>query len=176
MMACVDVDYRGGDAVAACVLFRAWGDEQEAGSRVRWIRGVEAYVPGQFYRRELPCLLAVLGEVADPLDLVVVDGYVWLGDQTHPGLGAHLYEALGRGVPVVGVAKTRFAGAALAVPVQRGESASRPLFVTATGLAVEEAAQAVRDMHGKHRIPTLLKQVDRLCRETPAVEVRVNAP
>jgi deoxyribonuclease V len=164
MMACVDVDYRDSEAAAACVLFRDWTDEHAAGQLVQAISGVAAYVPGEFYRRELPCLLAVLDRVTEPLDLVVVDGYVWLGDQTHPGLGAHLYEALERRVKVVGVAKTRFASARLAVPVVRGESATRPLFVTAAGMAVEEAAEAVRSMYGPHRIPTLLRQVDRLCR------------
>jgi deoxyribonuclease V len=165
MMACVDVDYRGEDAMAACVLFQTWTDETSAGEIVEHIRGVEAYVPGQFYRRELPCLLAVLRRVSEPLELVVVDGFVWLGDESQPGLGAHLYEALGRRIPVVGVAKTRFAGAQLAVEVVRGVGASRPLFVTAAGMDVEMAARSVQRMHGPYRIPTLLRQVDRLCRE-----------
>jgi deoxyribonuclease V len=170
MMACVDVDYRGDDAVAACVLFRAWTDEREAGQHVRRLRGVEAYVPGQFYRRELPCLLAVLGEVVAPLALVVVDGYVWLADETRPGLGAHLYEALCRRIPVVGVAKTRFASARASVAVLRGSTATRPLFVTAAGLEVEAAARAVESMHGPYRIPTLLRRVDQLCRGTSVPE------
>src|SRR4051812_26327014 len=97
--ACVDVDYRGDDAVAACVTFRDWADAAPAGQLVQAIRGVEPYVPGEFYKRELPCLLAVLGRVADPVELVVIDGYVWLADEARPGLGAHLYEALGRRVP-----------------------------------------------------------------------------
>jgi deoxyribonuclease V len=165
MMACVDVDYRGNDAVAACVLFRAWTDEASAGQHVVYIRGVADYVPGQFYRRELPCLLAVLQRVAEPLELVVVDGYVWLGNDDRPGLGAHLQVALGGRIPVVGVAKTRFTGARSAVELVRGESASRALFVTAAGMDVAEAARCVGLMHGPHRIPTLLRQADRLCRE-----------
>jgi deoxyribonuclease V len=166
--ACVDVDYRGDDAVAGCVLFRDWADAAPAGQLAHWVRGVQAYVPGEFYRRELPCLLAVLADVAEPLELVLVDGYVWLEDEARPGLGAHLYEALGRRVGVVGVAKTRFAAARLAVPVVRGHGATRPLFVTAAGMDVREAALAVRRMHGAHRLPTLLKAVDSLCRAAPA--------
>jgi deoxyribonuclease V len=166
MKACVDVDYRVDDAMAACVLFHDWTDDRCAGQHVERIRGVAEYVPGQFYRRELPCLLAVLGRVAEPLELVVVDGYVWLGEEDAPGLGAHLYEALGRRVGVVGVAKTRFAGARSAVEITRGESATRPLFVTAAGLDVAAAARAVQSMHGPYRVPTLLRQVDRLCRVT----------
>jgi deoxyribonuclease V len=162
--ACVDVDYRGDDAVAACVLFRNWADPAPAGQIVRLVRGVQAYVPGEFYRRELPCLLAVLAEVPEPVELVVIDGYVWLADEGRPGLGAHLFEALGCGVPVVGVAKTRFAGARLAVPLTRGEGVTRPLFITAAGMDVGEAALAVGRMHGPYRLPTLIKAVDTLCR------------
>ncbi len=165
MLACVDVDYRENEAAAACVLFRAWGDEAPAGQLVQHLAGIEPYVPGQFYRRELPCLLAVLGRVAEPLEVVVIDGYVWLGDETHPGLGAHLYEALGRRVPVVGVAKTRFHSARLAVPVVRGRDSTRPLFVTAAGLDAALAGEWVRSMHGDYRLPTLLKRVDQLCRQ-----------
>jgi deoxyribonuclease V len=162
--ACVDVDYRGDDAVAACVLFRDWQDDRPAGQVVRPLQGIEPYVPGEFYRRELPCLLAVLAEVGEPLDLVVIDGYVWLADEGRPGLGARLHEALGRRVPVVGVAKTRFAGARLAVPVVRGAGVKRPLFVTAAGMDVNEAARCVAGMHGAYRLPTLLRLADALCR------------
>jgi deoxyribonuclease V len=74
-----------------------------------------------------------------------------------------LHEALGGAVPVVGVAKTRFASAA-AVDVVRGDS-QKPLFVTAAGVDVEWAAEQVKRMHGPYRIPTLLKRVDQLCRQ-----------
>ncbi|PKN30756.1 MAG: endonuclease V, partial [Deltaproteobacteria bacterium HGW-Deltaproteobacteria-21] len=47
--------------------------------------------------------------------------------------------------------------------VFRGRSKS-PLYVTAAGMDPSEAAGHIRSMHGGHRIPTLLKQVDRLSR------------
>jgi deoxyribonuclease V len=50
--------------------------------------------------------LAVLGKVRKPLDQIIVDGFVSLGDK--PGLGMHLWEALGRRVAVIGVAKSHF--------------------------------------------------------------------
>jgi deoxyribonuclease V len=165
MLACVDVDYRGDDAAAACVLFEGWRDATAAGQVVEMVRGVAPYVPGQFYRRELPCLLAVLGKLPEVPEVVVIDGYVWLSGEDHPGLGAHLFEALGKRVPVVGVAKTCFQSARLAVPVLRGEASSKPLFVTVAGLDPGAAAAQVQAMHGPHRIPTLLKLVDQLCRQ-----------
>jgi deoxyribonuclease V len=161
MLACVDVDYRRAGAVAACVLFRAWADDRAIGERVDVIAEVASYQPGQFYRRELPCLLSVLEKVADPLETIVVDGYVWLADD-QPGLGAHLYEALGRRAAVIGVAKTRFAGAQ-AEAVLRGGS-RRPLYVSAAGLDRVTAAQCIEGMHGPYRVPTLLRRVDQLCR------------
>ena len=164
MLACLDVDYRPGLTVAACVLFRGWADAAEAAHVVERGPPAAPYEPGQFYRRELPHLLKVLAAVQEPLEAVVVDGYVWLGEQ-RPGLGAHLYEALGGRVPVIGVAKTAFHSSQLAVPVLRGQS-RRPLFVTAAGLDARVAAEHVRGMHGASRLPTLLQRVDRLCRES----------
>jgi deoxyribonuclease V len=64
-------------------------------------------------------------------------------------------------VPVIGVAKTEFSGASPAARVIRGRSA-RPLYVTAAGIAVPEAAQVVREMAGSFRIPDALKKLDKL--------------
>lgn len=165
MLACLDVDYRTDVTVAACVLFREWADATEAAHVLELGPPAEPYEPGQFFRRELPHLLKVLASVQEPLEVLLIDGYVWL-DAERPGLGAHLYEALGRRLPVIGVAKTAFHSSHLAVPVLRGQS-QRPLFVTAVGLDASTAAQYLQRMHGDSRLPTLLKRVDRLCREAP---------
>jgi deoxyribonuclease V len=165
MLAVLDVDYRDEAARAAGVLFDDWGDETPSREIVRQIEQVEPYVSGQFYKRELPCLLAVLREIDGSLEAVIIDGYVWLQDEQTPGLGGHLYEALGRKVPVIGVAKTRFASATLAREVRRGDS-EKPLHVTAAGMDVEEAARLVKMMHGPYRLPTMLKRVDQLCRNS----------
>lgn len=164
LKACVDVDYREGEALAACLTFQHWADSQPLRKITRRVAKIAEYEPGQFYKRELPCLLAVLRTLGTPLELVIVDGYVWLGDESRPGLGAHLYEALGRTVPVIGVAKTQFLSAALAVAVHRGETATKELFVTAAGMDVHTAAEHIRTMHGSYRVPSLLKMVDGLCR------------
>lgn len=164
MIACIDVGYGEEVARAACVTFEDWRDGKPAGEFVADIEDVEEYVPGQFYRRELPCSLAVLRQVPDP-DLIVIDGYVWLDESRRPGFGAYLYEALGKRVPIVGVAKTRFAGAEQAFEVFRGSS-ERALYVTAAGLDLATAAEYVRQMHGAYRIPTLLKRVDSLSRDS----------
>ncbi len=162
MIACVDVAYHGVEATAACVMFRSWSDGQAAFELVERIGEVDGYRPGEFYRRELPPILAVLRKTARPPEIVIVDGYVWL-EGGKPGLGAHLYEAMGGSTTVIGIAKSRFAGADLAIPILRGRS-KRPLYVTAAGMDAEDAARCILTMHGADRIPTLIKRADRLSR------------
>lgn len=163
MLTCVDVHYGPAGAVAACLVFADWGDAEPVREYRTNLSSVEPYVPGAFYRRELPCLVKVLALVREPVTSIVVDGYVWLAGEGRPGLGGHLFEAMGQTVPVIGVAKSRLRGAGAAVLVMRGRSRT-PLFVSAAGMDPEEAAAHIGGMHGAFRIPTLLKQVDQLSR------------
>jgi deoxyribonuclease V len=86
MIGCLDVAYWDRQAVAAGIAFRDWLDETVVAERAVSLQGVEPYQSGQFFIRELPCLLAVL-RVLPPLDVVLIDGYVWL-EKNRPGLGA----------------------------------------------------------------------------------------
>lgn len=166
MIACLDVDYRpDGTAVAACLLFAGWQCASAEASVVAHVTDVAPYKPGMFFERELPCLLKVLSKLEARPSLVIVDGYVHLDASGRLGLGGHLFEALHREVPIVGVAKTAFRGATSAVPVVRG-SGAKPLWVTAAGLDVAVAARHVAGMHGPHRMPTLLREVDQLARNS----------
>lgn len=122
---------------------------------------VEApYQSGAFYRRELPAVKAVI-PASGRLALVVVDGYADLDPDGRPGLGAYVQAELG--VPVIGVAKTRFMTATHAARVLRGRS-SRPLYVTAAGMPVADAASLVAEMAGQFRLPDAIKLADRLAR------------
>ena len=124
------------------------------------VSGVDPYRPGEFYRRELPPLRAVIPP-ADELALIVVDGYVDLDPDGRPGLGAHVQAEFG--VPVIGAAKTAFGTATHAARVLRGLS-SRPLYVTAAGMTITDAAILVTEMAGRFRLPDALKRVDQLAR------------
>lgn len=172
-IAFLDVHYKNAGARTACVLIGSWEAASPDSTYVQDIEAVEPYEPGRFYRRELPCLLSVLRLLPSSPETVVVDGYVWLSPGDRPGLGAHLYEALGRATPVVGIAKRAFAGVescADIVPVVRGAS-RKPLFVTAVGIEPDVAAQCVRRMAGKYRIPDIVRITDRLSRSrTPERE------
>lgn len=161
--ALVDVHYVGDAACAACVVANGWNDAQPVEEHTVRVEGVAPYVPGRFFERELPCILAVLPRVRRELRAVIVDGYVDLDDAGTPGLGGHLFAHLHGTCPVIGVAKTAYAESSFAAPVLRGTSV-RPLYVTAKGIARDEAARLVRSLHGEHRIPTLLERVDHLAR------------
>ena len=88
MIACVDVHYRERSATAAGVLFQAWSDNKPASEIVMKIGEVEPYVSGRFFRRELPCVLAVLRALDELPYAILIDGYVWHEAERRPGLGA----------------------------------------------------------------------------------------
>ena len=159
--AAVDVHYPpAGGARSALVLAADRRFAVIVDERVGWLPEVASYQPGRFYLRELSALRAVLAGV-EALEVVIVDGYVDLDPAGRPGLGAHLYAETG--TPVVGVAKTAFRSATHAAAVRRGNSA-RPLYVTAAGIALDEAAALVTGMAGAHRRPDALRRVDTLAR------------
>lgn len=161
---CLDVDYRASACAAAGLLFQRWTDEVAVTELTNVHPEPPAeYEPGQFYLRELPHLLRLLARLPAQPSLVLVDGFVFLEDE-RPGLGAHLYRALGERVPVIGVAKRPYRRATAAVPVLRGQS-QVPLWVSAVGTPLDQATAALASMHGDHRIPTLLRRVDRLARD-----------
>jgi deoxyribonuclease V len=132
------------------------------------------YRSGEFYLRELPSLRAVI-PAADDLALIMVDGYVDLDPSGRPGLGARVFAEFG--VPVIGVAKTAFRTATHAAKVIRGQS-SRPLYVTAAGMTVTDAARLVSEMAGQFRVPDALKRADRLARglELPGADPARQTP
>jgi deoxyribonuclease V len=163
MILLTDAHYRDDDTSrVAGLLVADWSDSAPTRELALEAGPVAPYEPGSFYKRELPCLLALLSTLDAPPDCVVVDGHAWV-QPGRPGLGAHLHAQTG--IPVVGVAKRAFIDGG-AIPVLRGESAS-PLYVTAAGCDPVAAAESVRGMAGPHRFPALLTWVDHLARGLP---------
>lgn len=163
MLCCLDVHYDDDEAVTAAVLFTDWLSAHPRQVVIGRLGGVQPYQPGQFYRRELPPLLDALEKLTEPPALLLIDGYVWL-DDSKPGLGAHLYQALGQTVPVVGLAKSEWPGLRRCLAVCRGNSGRR-LWLTAIGVELEEVAEEVVRMHGPFRLPTMVRLADTLCRK-----------
>jgi deoxyribonuclease V len=162
IIAAFDVHYlEDGRASGAAVLFSGYGDEEPSAVFTRFLPGAADYLPGEFYRRELPSILSLLAQIPETPAEMIIDGYVMLGER--PGLGQHLFDLFEGRIPVIGVAKSKFPGS-LGAEVLRGRSI-RPLYVTSAGLNRKEASEKIRMMHGPHRIPTLLKRADLAARE-----------
>jgi deoxyribonuclease V len=162
--AAVDVHYLStGGAPAAAVPAADAALAHVLAARTAVLPRALPYRPGQFHRRELPPLRAVLDDLSG-LGLLVADGYTDLDPGGRPGLGAHAHAEFG--IPVIGVAKSRFRTATHAVPVARG-SPVRPLFVTAAGMPRAGAADLVRRMTGRYRLPDALRRADTLARAGP---------
>ena len=164
MILAIDVQYVGDQGFISAVSFDDWDAMQPSNEYNTVLGEIADYEPGSFYKRELPCIVALLDEYSLSPDIIVVDGYVTLNEQETPGLGLHLYNAIGGRSQVIGVAKRSFLGVSDNTKIYRGTS-NNPLFVTSVGIDLEEAKCNILTMHGKNRIPILLKRVDRMCRD-----------
>jgi deoxyribonuclease V len=131
-----------------------------AGDRTAVVPDVAPRQPGQSCLRELPPLHAVLDGLPG-LSLLVTGGYAGLDPDGLPGLGARAREQ--SGVPVTGVARTPFRTATHAIAVRRGTSA-RPLYLTAAGIPRADAADLVRHMADRHRLPGAPRRAGTLAR------------
>ena len=142
-----------------------WENDVPAKAIEATLDGVPDYVPGQFYKRELPCVMAVIDQVRNyKIDYIILDSHVQLG-QGKKGLGEYVYETLDQKYPIIGVAKSSFQGNEERVrEVRRGKS-ENPLYVSAVGCDLGKAAESILNMHGEYRMPTMSKEVDRLGRE-----------
>ncbi|WP_428303739.1 endonuclease V [Lacipirellula sp.] len=155
----LDVCYSGETAHVAGLTFACWEDAEPIRILESTLHTPAEYLPGEFYRRELPCLLALIESFELSPEIIVVDGFVYLDGHDRPGLGKRLFDALGGRTAVIGVAKSPFHAISPACEVFRGRS-SRPLYVTSAGIPLDAAKIHVARMHGAHRMPTLLKRID----------------
>lgn len=162
-IACFDVYYHQDWARACCIIFKIKPQEKIISQYIERIRPIHAYIPGEFYKRELPCLLRVYDRVREDIDLAVIDGFVFV-EGAKKGLGGHLYKALDEKIPVIGVAKTFYQGCRNYIKLYRGKS-QRPLFISSIGLDLNFAAELIKNLAGENRIPDILKKVDRLTRQ-----------
>ena len=186
----IDTYYYKDRAKTVGVVFNEWEDEVPEKVLISWLSSDKygPYIPGEFYKRELPCIMHLLEQVPDILnyDAIILDGLAHL-PKTDPlaepdGLGIRLEQELDKehpdfrnnhptdpmkiyGPAIIGVAKTSFKGCdsdhGLA-KVYRGE-AKNPLYVCTTwfNMSANEAAEHIKSMHGNYRIPTLLKILDK---------------
>ncbi|WP_343747606.1 endonuclease V [Fluviicola sp.] len=163
MILAFDTFYFDNQAKTVCVTFNDWNSSLQFDVFSETIKHSAAYTPGEFYKRELPCILSLLKAMnPEQIEAIIIDGFVFLDDDYKLGLGGHLYNHLEQKIPVIGVAKTNFASIdQLKRPLLRGKSAN-PLYITAIGIDVDEALEKIRNLDGEFRIPTILKTLDGL--------------
>lgn len=166
MILAFDTYYFDNKAKTVCLEFSEYNQKENFKVHTEIIENVEEYIPGEFYKRELPCIMSVLNQInLENIEVIIVDGFVYLDDEKKYGLGGHLYEKLNRQIPIIGVAKTNFASIEKdKKALYRGDSI-KPLYITSIGIDLEEAFKKIESMHGEFRMPTLLKELDRLTKE-----------
>ncbi|MDA6069014.1 endonuclease V [Flavobacterium sp. AC] len=166
MILAFDTYYFDGKAKTVCLEFTEWNQSENFKVHTEIIGNVEEYIPGEFYRRELPCIISLLNQFdLKDIDFIIVDGFVYLDDEMKYGLGGYLYEKLNKEIPIIGVAKTNFASIEKNKRILLRGDSKKPLFVTAIGIDLDDAFEKVESMAGEFRMPTLLKEMDRLTKE-----------
>ena len=138
MILAVDVDYKqNNEAIIAGILFENWESKEITKEVIVKIDKVEEYISGEFYKRELPCIMTLLDKLSKLPDSIIVDGYVYLNNNKK-GLGGYLYEALNEKKPIIGVTKNSFKNISTDTYLYRSES-KKPLFITSSGIEQQEA-------------------------------------
>lgn len=161
MILAFDVHYRENEAKSVCLAFENWVDVEPKNTLISMVSPIEEYETGAFYKRELPCIIEILKDIdLSIVKYVIIDGYVYLDNHGKAGLGHYVYDFLKGKIPVIGVAKTSFhQNTEKVIPILRGHSQT-PLYISSIGIELNEAAENIRLMAGKYRMPTLLKQLD----------------
>jgi deoxyribonuclease V len=156
-----DVGYAEESALVGCLTADDFADCSPLNEWVIEVSPIGPYIPGEFWRRELAPLLRGIAASPSSLSVLLIDAYVDLGHDQTPGLGRRLYEVTG--IPVIGVAKSRYFGTPIECEVFRGAS-NRALLVSVAGFDLTVAKQAVARMAGSGRVPALIRRADQLSR------------
>ncbi|QPH40847.1 endonuclease V [Pedobacter endophyticus] len=165
MILALDVHYREQKAKSVGILFN-WNDIEPQSIIVDYYEDIEEYIPGQFFKRELPCLLNVIKKIdLRTVEVIVIDGYVYVDNDYKFGLGGVLWEKLNEQISIIGIAKTSFfKNKETVIEIVRGASI-KPLYISAIGMELKTAAELIKNMKGDFRMPSLLKQLDTITKE-----------
>ena len=160
MLLAIDVHYKTTYAKTVGVLFH-WENENPLRIITDIVNDVADYEPGQFYKRELPCILQLLKQIdINTIEAIIVDGHVYIDNNKTFGLGGHLWQALDQKIPIIGIAKKAFHNTEqVSIPIYRGQS-QNPLYISCIGTSQQEVLAKVQLLHGDYRTPTILKLLD----------------
>ena len=163
MKLAVGVHDLDGAAVVAAVAFDEWDAAEASRTFTSRVAPVDPPVHSPRGVAELAGVLQLLREHALEPELIVIDGPVHVDAAETPGWGRQLFDALGGRSAVIGMSTRTMPGLPAQFEVWRDEEA-RPLIVTCIGIDLGAAKVRVRTMHGRRRVPTLMKLAARLAR------------
>lgn len=170
----IDAYYVGDTCHVVGGIFNNWTDEHVSEFIYADVKVDSDYVPGEFYKRELPGILKLLEQIdLNKFDKIIIDGYVYLQERIsefehklRPGLGRHLYALIKEKYPkieIVGVAKTLYGETSdngLEYGLCYRGNSKKPLYVTSTKRRGKNPNYLIERMAGEYRIPTIIKEVD----------------
>ena len=161
----MDVHVEGDGARVGAVAFDDWAAAEGTRNYTLRIEHVDKPAKGELDLRALPWLVQLLDANRLQPEVIVIDGLVHLDAQETPGLGRRLHDTLGGRSPVIGISKSLFKG--VETPDQFcvfREDETPPLVVTCAGIDLGAAKARVRAMHGRKRVPTLMKLAARIAK------------
>jgi deoxyribonuclease V len=161
----MDVHLLADTARVAAVAFEDWGAAEGTRNYALSIAHVDKPAKGELDLRALPWLVQLLDANRLQPEAIVLDGFVHLDAQDTPGLGRRLHDTLGGRSAVIGVSKSVFKGTD--TPDQFcifREDETPPLIVTCAGIDLGAAKARIRAMHGRKRVPTLMKLAARIAK------------
>jgi len=177
MILALDSYYKADICNTSLVVFKYLDSDKPLYTDTIYTKVTSDYIPGEFYKRELPGIIKILEKLKnEKLDIwnditfIITDSFITLknDDNEWDGLGAYLDKYLksnGENKTIWGVAKSNFGRCyEISKATFRGKS-SKPLYVQVTNNCIKLAVWAVQKMHGEYRIPTMLKLVDQLSRK-----------
>ena len=153
----------GGSTFVAAVAFDEWDAGEASRTFASRLSPVDPPVRGPRGTVELAAVLQLLREHTLDPEVIVIDGPVHLDAVEKPGWGRQLFDALGGRSAVIGISTRAVPGLPTQFEVWRDDEA-RPLVVTCIGIDLGAAKVRVRTMHGRRRVPTLMKLAARLAR------------
>ena len=159
----MDFQIQGDSARVAAVAFDDWAAFEGTKNYALRIEHVEKPAKGELDLRALPWLVQLLDANGLQPELIVLDGFVHLDAQETPGLGRRLHDTLGGRTAVIGVSRSGFKDTPEQFEVHREEETA-PLVITCAGIDLGAAKARVRMMHGRKRVPTLLKLAARIAK------------
>lgn len=159
----VNINFQDREDIVSGVSFTQWNSGRAENVFLSKVENTEDYLSGEIFARELKIVNTLLSQTKAQPDYILLDGLVYSDGKAEPGFGKRLYDELGGNVVIIGVVKKQIQGLPDECGVCRGESKT-PLFVTAVGIDLEAAKELLLSMHGKFRVPSILKLAEKKSR------------